>query len=453
MPGTALHADHTALRDEALPLVQDLLRVDTTNGNETPAAVILQRYLEAAGVECELVARDPGRANLVARLPGTGEGPSLALLGHTDVVPAGRAADWTHPPFAGHVDEAGWLWGRGAADMKNETATRAVTLALLARSGFRPGGDLVFIAEADEEDGSAKVGLEWLVDARPDVRTDYAINEGGGDRLTLADGRTAVLIGVGEKRTLPVAVTALGRAAHASRPTAGANAVPRLARLVERLAAHRPTPRALPETTAMLEALTGRPVGDLAAAARSAASLHPWFEHTIPALLGTTVAPTQLAGSTALNVIPGRATVICDCRLLPGTDAEALETELRGVLGEDVPFELELLEQPMGGTVSPIDTPLYGIVGDVLRDHDPEAVLVPTLSAGFTDSHFLRQAFGTVAYGFWPLRHTPADVVADGVHNRDERLHVDDLGYAVAFHLDVARRVGALRSTAPGGGW
>ena len=444
MSSTATPVDHAALRDEALPLLQELLRIDTTNGNETPAAVLLQRYLEAAGVECELVARDPGRADLVARLRGTGDGPSLALLGHTDVVPAGRPADWTHPPFAGHVDAAGWVWGRGAADMKNETATRAVTLALLARSGFRPRGDIVFIAEADEEDGTAKVGLEWLVGVRPDLRTDFAINEGGGDRLTLADGRTAVLIAVGEKRTLPVAVSALGEATHASRPTAGANAVPRLARLIDRLAAHRPAARLLPETAAMLEALTGRPVEDLDEAARVAAAQHPSFEHTIPALLGTTVAPTQLAGSAARNVIPGRATVICDCRLLPDTDADGLEAELRALLGHDVPYELEFLEEPMGGTVSPLDTPLYDAVRDVVRRHDPDAVLVPTLSTGFTDSHFLRQAFGTVAYGFWPLRHTPSEVVADGVHNRDERLHVDDLGYAVALHLDLVRQIGAL---------
>ena len=441
MPSTATAADHAALRDEALPLVRDLLRLDTTNGAETPAAVLLKEYLEAAGVACELVARDPDRANLVARIPGRGEGPSIALLGHTDVVPAGRAADWTHPPFSGHVDEAGWLWGRGAADMKNETATRAVTLALLARSGFQPAGDIVFIAESDEEDGAAKVGLEWLVEARPDIRTEYAINEGGGDRLTLADGRIAVLIGVGEKRTLPVAVTALGEAAHASRPTAGANAVPRLARLVERLAGHRPEGRLLPVTATMLEVLTGGPVDDLATAARIAAALHPSFEHTIPALLGTTVAPTQLTGSAARNVMPGRATVTCDCRLLPDTGAPELEAELRAVLGADVPYDLEFLAGPLGGTVSPLDTPLYEAIRAVLQRHDPEAVLVPTMTTRFTDSHFLREAFGTVAYGFWPLRHTPAEVVADGIHNRDERLHVDDLGYAVAFHLDVVRRI------------
>ena len=122
--------DDTALRDEAAELLRDLLRIDTSNppGGETPAAQLLKRYLEANGVECELVARDPDRANLIARIPGSGGGPSLALVGHTDVVPA-DAEDWQRPPFAGELDRDGYIWGRGAVDMKNETATRAVAMA------------------------------------------------------------------------------------------------------------------------------------------------------------------------------------------------------------------------------------------------------------------------------------------------------------------------------------
>ena len=153
--------DERALRDETAALLRELLRLDTSNppGNETPAALLLNEYLQASGVECELVARDPARANLIARIRGTGDGPSLALVGHTDVVPAGDPAAWTHPPFSGTVDGDGYVWGRGAADMKNEVATRAVALASLARAGHRPAGDLLLIAEADEEDGSAGVGM------------------------------------------------------------------------------------------------------------------------------------------------------------------------------------------------------------------------------------------------------------------------------------------------------
>jgi acetylornithine deacetylase/succinyl-diaminopimelate desuccinylase-like protein len=436
--------DDAALRDDAVALLRDLLRVDTSNppGGETPAAVVLRDYLAAAGVECELVARDPDRANLVARIRGTGEGPSLALLGHTDVVPA-EPADWTHHPFSGDVAD-GYVWGRGAVDMKNETATRAVAVAALARSGFRPRGDVVFIAEADEEDGTEQVGMTWLVRERPDLRCDYALNEGGGDRLELADGRLAVTINVGEKATLPVLVTALGEAGHASMPSAGANAVPRLARLVGRLADHRTRRRLLPEVQAMLEWLVGNVDGDVDAAVARAATLHPSFPDQLPALLGVTIAPTRLRGSDARNVMPARASVECDCRILPGDAPVALEEELRRALGDDLPYELRFLEPPTGGSTSPVGTPLYGLCPRFLDEHDPGAALLPMMSTGFTDSHYMRTEFGTVAYGFWPLRHTPPEVYQSGFHNRDERIAVDDLVYATRFHIFACREAGLL---------
>ncbi len=437
--------DERALRDETAELLRDLIRVDTSNppGRETPAAVLLQRYLEASGIACELVARDPERANLIARIPGTGDGPSLALLGHTDVVPA-DAEDWRHPPFSGHLDEDGFVWGRGALDMKCETASRTVAMAVLARSGFRPRGDLVFVAEADEEDGSEHVGLSWLVGERPDLRTDYALNEGGGERLQLADGRVVVTFQIGEKATLAALVTALGEAGHASTPTAGANDVPRLATLIERLAGYRPRRRLLPQTRAMLETLVGPLDGDLDAAVEQARRLHESFTDNLPSLFATTIAPTRLRGSSARNVMPARASVECDCRVLPGTAEPDLEAELREALGGDLPYELEFLEQPTGGSMAPADSPLVDVCRRFLERHDPGAVLLPTVSTGFTDSHFLREAFGTAAYGFWPMRHTPNEVARAGVHNRDERIHVDDLGYGTLFTVEACRAIGEL---------
>jgi acetylornithine deacetylase/succinyl-diaminopimelate desuccinylase-like protein len=329
----------TALQDEAIGLTRDLIQVDTSNppGNETPAAMVLKAYLEANGVECEIVARDADRANLVARIPGNGSGPSLALLGHTDVVPA-DAQDWKRPPFSGELDDDGYLWGRGAVDMKNETATRAVAMAALAREGFQPNGDLLYIAEADEEDGTHPVGMVWLVEERPDLATDYSINEGGGDRQILVDGRVVVPICVGEKACLPAMVTALGEAGHASTPTAGANAVPRLATLIERLANHRPKRRMLPETRAMLEALLGDVGDDLDAAIARACALHPGFPDLIPPLFSVTIAPTRLFGSSARNVMPGRASVECDCRILPGDTPELLGSRAAGGAGKRHPL-------------------------------------------------------------------------------------------------------------------
>jgi acetylornithine deacetylase/succinyl-diaminopimelate desuccinylase-like protein len=434
------------LRDEAAGLLADLLRVDTSNppGRETAAAALLKEYLEANGVACELAARDPDRANLIARIPGSGEGPSLALLGHTDVVPA-DAGDWRHPPFSGHLDEDGFLWGRGAADMKNETATRAVAMAALARSGFRPGGDIVFVAEADEEDGTERVGMVWLVEERPDIRTDYALNEGAAERLVLADGRTVVTINVGEKAALAARVTALGSATATTMPGLATGSVPRLATLIQRIAAHRPARRLLPETAQMLEALLGTAEGDLDAAIARLEGLHPAFADLLAPLFATTIAPTRLHGSQALNVMPARASVDCDCRLVPGTTEEHLLRELADALGDDVPHEVEVINGLIGGSVSPTDTPLYGFCGDFFAANDPEAILVPTILNGYTDSHPMREAFGTVAYGIWPVRSTPYEVVASGVHGADERIHVDDLGYATRFHIEACRAIGALR--------
>ena len=191
-----------AQMSEVARLLQELIRLDTTNppGNETLAAEVLRDYLEAAGVECALYARVPERANLVARIRGRGDGPSLALLSHTDVVLA-DAREWEREPFGGElVDDE--VWGRGALDMKGEVAASAVALATLAREGWRGSGDLIFVAAADEEVGDG-FGLQWLVEAHPDaVRADFSVNEGAGDRVELG-GKVLYLCSTAEKMSSP----------------------------------------------------------------------------------------------------------------------------------------------------------------------------------------------------------------------------------------------------------
>src|SRR5205085_6422146 len=185
--------------------------------------------LEANGVACELFARVPERANLVARIPGRGDGPSLLLLSHTDVVLA-DAAEWTVPPFSGELRE-GEVWGRGALDMKGQVAASAVALASLARDGFEPSGDLIFAATADEEVGDG-FGLSWLCEAHPDaVRADYAINEGAGERIELG-GRPFYLCSTAEKTSAPFRLRVHGRSGHASMPGLADNALLKAARLL-----------------------------------------------------------------------------------------------------------------------------------------------------------------------------------------------------------------------------
>src|SRR5919109_462937 len=246
----------TTLRQEATELLQELIRVDTTNppGNETAAAELLRDYLEDSSVSCELYAKIPERANLVARIPGRGDGPKLLFLSHTDVVLA-DPAEWAADPFGGELRD-GEVWGRGALDMKGQVAAEAVAIASLAREGFEPAGDLIFAATADEEVG-AGFGAQWLCEAHPDaVRCDFCINEGSGDRLELG-GKPFYLCSVAEKMSAPFRLRVLGRSGHASMPGIADNALVKAAPLIAKLGEYQPERRLIPEVEALLETVTG----------------------------------------------------------------------------------------------------------------------------------------------------------------------------------------------------
>ena len=428
-----------SLREEAVALLQALVRVDTVNppGNETAAAEVLREYLETSGVRCELYARSPERANLVARIPGRGGGPSLLLLSHTDTVLA-DPAEWTVDPWSGELRD-GHVWGRGALDMKGQVAASAVALASLAREGFEPAGDLVFSATADEELAEGEdYGLSWLVQAHPEaVRADYAINEGGGDRVVVGD-RALYLCATAEKTSSPFRLLVRGRSGHGSMPGIADNALVKAARLIERLGDFSPRPRLGPETERFLATAVGAvpSAEDALAAARR---VDPLAAELLEPLLGLTVAPTMVAASRKRNVIPGRCEVTVDCRLLPGqTQAEA-EAVLRSWLGEG-DYELEWGEA-QGGTRSALETPLWQAVEGFVAGLEPDARLAPICVAGFTDSHWLREAFGTVAYGFFPLTAMSADLAARLIHSADERIAVDDLELGVRFLRHVAQEL------------
>src|SRR6478672_7042359 len=234
------------LREEATDLLQRLLRLDTVNppGNETLAADLLRHYLAENGVEAELYAREPARANLVARIPGHGDGPRLLLLSHTDTVLA-EASEWQLDPWSGELRD-GEIWGRGALDMKGQVAANAVAIASLAREGFEPSGDLIFAATADEEVGD-DFGLSWLCREHPDaIRAEYCVNEGAGDRLELGGG-VFYVCATAEKMSAPFRVRVHGRSGHGSMPGIADNALVKAARLIERLAAYEHAPQIQPE--------------------------------------------------------------------------------------------------------------------------------------------------------------------------------------------------------------
>jgi len=419
---------------EVADLLQRLIRLDTTNppGNETVAAELLRDHLEAAGVECELYAREPHRANLVARIRGDGSGPSLALLSHTDVVLA-DPAEWQRDPFGGELVD-GEVWGRGALDMKGHVAAAAIAVASLAREGWRGSGDLVFVAAADEELG-AGYGLEWLVGEHPDaVRTDFSINEGGGERVEV-NGKALYLCGTAEKMTSPFRLTVHGRSGHASMPGIADNALVKAGPLLARLGAFTASPQLIPEVEQFFQAVTGTvpSAGELPGAA---GSLGPLVVELLEPLFGMTVSPTQARASDKSNVIPGTCTIGIDVRLLPGqTQAEA-GVALRACLG-DGDYELEPLE-PHGGTRSPVAGPLWQAVSEFVEREESGALAVPICVAGFTDSHWVREAFGTVAYGFFPARAMEPAVAARLVHSADERVPVSDLELGVRWLRHVA---------------
>jgi acetylornithine deacetylase/succinyl-diaminopimelate desuccinylase-like protein len=426
-----------SLRDEVADLLQRLIRVDTVNppGNETRAAELLRDYLAESGVEAELYAKVPERANLVARIPGRRDGPSLLLLSHTDTVLA-DAAEWQVDPWSGDLrdDE---IWGRGALDMKGQVAANAVAIASLARDGFEPSGDLIFAATADEEVGE-DFGASWLCREHPDaIRADYCINEGAGDRVDFG-GRVFYLCSTAEKMSSPFRLTVRGRSGHASMPSIADNALVKAAPLIERLAALRPGPRIEPEVATFLRLLTERNVG-ADEALEVARGIDPLAAELIEPLLALTVAPTIVSASQKRNVVPAVCELVCDCRLLPGqTQAEA-EHLIRGAIG-DADYELEWIEA-QGGTRSPIETPLWEAVTEFVADEEPGAQVAPVCLAGFTDSHWVREAFGTVAYGFFPMRTMDPQLASRLIHSADERAAVDDLELGVRFLRRAAQRL------------
>jgi acetylornithine deacetylase/succinyl-diaminopimelate desuccinylase-like protein len=426
-----------ALREETVELLQELIRLDTVNppGNETRAAELLRTYLEDNGVRCELFAKVPERASLVARIPG-GDGKRLLLLSHTDTVLA-DAAEWQVDPWSGDLRED-HVWGRGALDMKGQVAASAVAIASLARDGFEPSGDLIFAATADEEVGE-DFGLQWLVREHPDaVRCEYALNEGGGDRLELG-GKVLYLCSTAEKMSAPFRLTVHGRSGHASMPGIADNALVKAASLIERLAAYRPARTLGPETSALLEALTGEAPRGVEEALERAREIHPLAGDLVEPLLSLTLAPTMIQASQKRNVIPARCDVTVDCRLLPDQLPADAEPLIREVLG-DSSYELQWIEA-WGGTRSTMESPLWDAVASFVEELEPGALAAPVMVAGFTDSHWLREAFGTVAYGFFPMRAMDPELAARLIHSADERAHVDDLELGVRFLRDAAQTV------------
>jgi acetylornithine deacetylase/succinyl-diaminopimelate desuccinylase-like protein len=422
---------------EVTSVLQQLIRNACVNdgsaesGEEVRSVEFLHGYLEGSGVDIETYEPTPNRSSLVARIEGSDpKAPSLLLMGHTDVVPA-NPDGWRRDPFAAELVD-GEVWGRGAIDMLNLTASMAVAVKGLAQSGFRPRGTLTYLAVADEEALGAH-GAGWLTDNQRDaVAADYVITESGGIPMPTAGGIKLPVI-VGEKGSYWCRLTIKGTPGHASQPFRTDNALVKAAEIVRRIDQYRPQTHIHDIWRRFVEGMEFPPelseplldpngLWDLCDALPMVG-----LARQAHACTHTTFAPTIVEGGTKTNVIPDRVELEIDIRTLPGqTRAEVREMldEILGDLADSVEITVPA-DDP--SSASPIDTPLWDSLQRVSNKLAAGAVNIPFLTVGATDARFFRR-IGATAYGFglFSSRLTFEDF-ATMFHGDDERVDQESL--------------------------
>jgi acetylornithine deacetylase/succinyl-diaminopimelate desuccinylase-like protein len=442
-------ASETSRSAEATDLLQHLIRNRCVNdgtvasGHERRSTDLIRGYLEGAGIDVETFEPQPDRTSLVAKIEGSDPtAPSLTLLGHTDVVPA-NGDDWTHDPFGGELID-GTVWGRGAIDMLNLTATMATAFRHLGQSGFRPAGGLTYVAVADEE-ALGTHGAKWLCEhAADDVNSDYVITESGGFPMGGADGTTRLPVIVGEKGVFWCTLTVRGTPGHGSQPLRTDNALVKAAELVRRIDEYRPQALMHEAWVRFIEGIGFPP--DLAGPLSDPDRIDEFCEQ-LPlvglarqahACTHTTLAPTILRTGTKVNVIPDHVELEVDVRSLPGSDTADIRAMLEAIVGDlaedvDISFDSEQVS-----TSSPIDTPLWDALERASRLFYPGARTVPFLTTGGTDARFHR-ALGSVAYGFG-LHSTAIGFEQYGAmfHGIDERVDVESLHLSTEMWIALA---------------
>ena len=438
---------------EVTELLSKLVSINTTNppGNETAAAKFLAEDLKEDGFKCEVFESAPGRGSVVTRLKGTGEKPSLLLLSHLDVV-AANPKEWSVDPFEGLVKD-GFVWGRGTLDMKGMTAVEAMVLKLLKRNNVKLKGDVILAATADEEKGG-EAGAGWLAENHLDkVRAECVLNEGGGMAISM-DGKSIFTVNTAEKGILWFKIKAKGKPGHGSVPGGADNAILRMNKVIEKLGNYRaemtliPTVRQFLTDVAKENKLLSQPLSLLLQNVRMGDQIldmlgqkDKYMAEEIRARLRMTITPTMIHGGVKENIIPSECEAVFDCRVLPGqSPGEALETVkdlLKDVGLEKLDFEIIESSEP---SESSVDTPLYELIGRVLRDFEPNCSVAPILLTGGTDSRFFRKT-GNVCYGFHPVRpETSYSEMQKTIHGIDERISIKNLVFGTSVLYGVVER-------------
>ncbi len=450
--GGASAADpNAAYLSETRERLKALIRLDTSNppGNEILAARYLKKELAKDGITSDIFTSSPTRSSLMARIKGDGSKRPIVLMCHTDVVPA-AAKDWSVPPFDA-VEKDGYIWGRGAADIKSMCAVEASLLVWLKRTKTPLSRDVIFFAEADEETGNKERHIDWVMrEHAGEVAAEFGINE-GGDTIWTDQGPSEIRVESAEKEYMDITLVAHGQAGHASVPRPD-NAVAKLARAVMRLSEHRfpasinAVARRFLETqaagaqgeqkAAIVMALESKPGPMLDLAADRLATADPEYA----AMLRNTVTPTILNAGYKANVIPGEATAVFNARLLPGVKAEDLISEVREAIADSA-IELRYdppTRRPVG--TMPTDNEFFRAVQSAAADMAPRAPVTPFMAAWTTDSQDLR-AQGTLMYGVDP---PVTDEDGGRIHGVDERLSTAALDWYAQFMRAIVLKVASV---------
>src|SRR5215510_8457800 len=431
-----------ALTGQTVELLQQLIRNQCVNdgtiesGQEVRTTDVLCAYLEGSGVDFEVYrpAEAPGRTSLVARIEGSDpKAPTLCLMGHTDVVPV-TPETWTRDPFGGELVH-GEVWGRGALDMLNITASQAVVLKALARQpgGWKPRGSLVYLACADEEAGGTLGAGHVCARHWDSLRADYLLTENGGTVSRDPSGNLNVTVHIGEKGVAWRRLRIRGTPGHGSMPHGANNALIKAAKVVSRLGEYRPSPyvddiwRSFVDTLALDPAVKEGLV-DPSRLDEAIAELTAGMARYAWSATHTTFSPNVCRAGVKTNVIPDVVDVEVDIRTLPGENDDEVRRHLDKALG-DLADEVEvdkLFSKP--ASVSPVGTPLWDVLGRVVDAHYPGARLLPRLMVGFTDAPYFRE-HGAIAYGFGLFsRALTAEAMSTRFHGNDERIDVESLG-------------------------